>query len=73
MIITIDGPTASGKSTVASLLAKEFGFYYLNSGFLYRAVAYLLINHELYKNDDLANRFIRWDLGIWRFGPLFFR
>lgn len=55
MIITIDGPTASGKSTVARLLAKKLGFYYLNSGLLYRAVAYLLINHCLYKNDDLKN------------------
>jgi len=55
MIITIDGPTASGKSTIARLLAKELGCYYLNSGLLYRAVAYLLVNHELYREKELLN------------------
>jgi len=55
MIISIDGPTASGKSTVARLLAKELNFYYLNTGFLYRAVAYLLINHCSYKDENLRN------------------
>lgn len=42
MIITIDGPTASGKSTIAWRIADNLGFYYLNSGLLYRALAYLL-------------------------------
>ena len=42
MIITIDGPVASGKSTVAKMLAKHLHFYYINSGFLYRAFAYIL-------------------------------
>ena len=55
MIITIDGPAASGKSTVANFLAKKLGFYYINSGFLYRAIAYLLINHCLYKENNLRN------------------
>jgi len=40
MIITIDGPVASGKSSVARALAEKLGFYYLNSGLLYRAAAY---------------------------------
>lgn len=42
MIITIDGPVASGKSTVAQALATRLGFYYLYTGLLYRAFAYLL-------------------------------
>ncbi|MCK4517659.1 (d)CMP kinase [Candidatus Babeliales bacterium] len=46
MIITIDGPVASGKSSVAKALAKELGFYYLYTGLLYRAVAYLLIKEN---------------------------
>lgn len=41
MIITIDGPTASGKSTVARELAKKLGSTYINSGLLFRAIAYL--------------------------------
>jgi len=42
MIITIDGPTASGKSTVARELARSLGFLYLSSGLLYRGLAYCL-------------------------------
>jgi cytidylate kinase len=42
MIITIDGPVASGKSSVAKAIAKELSIYYLYTGLLYRAVAYIL-------------------------------
>jgi 3-phosphoshikimate 1-carboxyvinyltransferase len=38
-VIAIDGPSASGKGTVAKLVAKELGFHYLDSGALYRLVA----------------------------------
>jgi cytidylate kinase len=38
-VIAIDGPTASGKGTVASLVAEALGFHYLESGALYRLVA----------------------------------
>ncbi|MCL2632526.1 MAG: dephospho-CoA kinase, partial [Coriobacteriia bacterium] len=40
MIIAIDGPAGSGKSTVAKLVAQELGFSYLDTGAMYRAVAY---------------------------------
>ena len=39
MIITIDGPAASGKGTVAKALATRLGFAYLDTGAMYRAVA----------------------------------
>lgn len=42
MIITIDGPTASGKSTIARMLAEQQDIMYINSGLLYRAAAYVL-------------------------------
>jgi len=38
-VIAIDGPSASGKGTVASLVAAALGFHYLESGALYRLVA----------------------------------
>jgi len=38
-VIAIDGPSASGKGTVAQLVAQELGFHYLDSGALYRLVA----------------------------------
>jgi cytidylate kinase len=55
MIITIDGPSASGKSTAAQALAKKLGFYYLNTGLLYRAIAYLLLKRESYTQEELFN------------------
>ncbi len=42
MIITIDGPVNSGKSTIARMLAKRKGMFYINSGLLFRALAYVL-------------------------------
>src|SRR5687768_5555804 len=39
MIIAIDGPAGVGKSTVARALAERFGFAYINTGAMYRAVA----------------------------------
>ena len=38
MIVAIDGPAGCGKSTVAKAVAKELGFYFLNTGSFYRAV-----------------------------------
>jgi CMP/dCMP kinase len=38
-VITIDGPSASGKGTIAQLVAKKLGFHYLDSGALYRLIA----------------------------------
>jgi cytidylate kinase len=40
-VIAIDGPAASGKSSVAHALAKRLGFVYVNSGAMYRAVTWL--------------------------------
>jgi cytidylate kinase len=51
MIVTIDGPVASGKSSVAKELARRFGFNHVNTGLLYRVVAYLSAVH---KNDMLS-------------------
>ena len=43
MIITIDGPVGSGKSSAARLIAKRLNIYYLNTGLLYRGVAYVFL------------------------------
>ncbi|MGE0206546.1 MAG: (d)CMP kinase [Candidatus Babeliales bacterium] len=55
MIITIDGPTASGKSSVAQKLAKDLNFYCLSSGYLYRALAYILLNFYGYSKETLEH------------------
>ena len=40
--IAIDGPAGAGKSTIAKSLAKELGYYYVDTGAIYRTVAYFL-------------------------------
>jgi cytidylate kinase len=52
-VIAIDGPAASGKSTVARRLAKRLGFSYVNSGALYRGIAWLANKHNI-RADDVS-------------------
>lgn len=53
-IITIDGPTASGKGTVAHRVADRLGFHYLDSGALYRLTALCALRHATPLNDEHA-------------------
>jgi CMP/dCMP kinase len=53
-VIAIDGPAASGKSTVARKLAKRLGFSYVNSGALYRGAAWLANEHNIQPSDASA-------------------
>ena len=55
MIITIDGPVASGKSTIAQMLADRLKFFCLYSGMLYRAVSYILIHDFDYTVQTISN------------------
>ena len=55
MIITIDGPVASGKSTAARMLAQKLNIYYLNTGLLYRGLGYLLLRREGYTLQNITN------------------
>ena len=54
MIITINGPAASGKSTISRMLADQLEYYYLCSGLLYRAIAYILVNTYGYTPETLT-------------------
>lgn len=49
--IAIDGPASSGKSTVAKILAKVYGFIYTDTGAMYRSVTYLAIKHGVAFSD----------------------
>jgi cytidylate kinase len=69
-VITIDGPVASGKSTLSRILAHKLHCYYLNSGLLYRALSYLLITARGYtvnNLDGVSQKDIDYCLGAARF------
>ncbi len=52
MIIAIDGPAGVGKSTVAKLLAAHLGYLYLDTGALYRAIAWKTLQSRIRPTDD---------------------
>ncbi len=51
MIIAIDGPAGAGKSTVSKMLAKRLGYLYLDTGSLYRAIAYCVLKNKIDPDD----------------------
>ena len=53
MIIAIDGPAGSGKSTIARLIAKDKGLIYLDTGAMYRLVTLKALNEGILWNNDL--------------------
>lgn len=50
-VVTIDGPSAAGKSTTARLVAERLGFVYVDTGALYRAVALRMIEERIAVDD----------------------
>ena len=50
--ITIDGPASSGKSTVAAILAKELAYLYFDTGVMYRAVTYGVLQSNISLLDE---------------------
>ena len=54
MVIAIDGPAASGKSSVARALAARYGIAYINSGAMYRAVTWSVLREGIDPNDEAA-------------------
>ena len=53
-LITIDGPSASGKGTVAQVVAKALGVHHLDSGALYRLVAYQALDQKIPLDNEPA-------------------
>lgn len=51
MIVAIDGPAGTGKSTIAKLVAEHLGFLHVNSGSFYRAIAVWALEHAINHND----------------------
>ena len=57
--VAIDGPAGAGKSTIAKRLAKELGYYYVDTGAIYRTVAYFMDLLDVSPKDvDGVSRYI---------------
>ena len=53
-IIAIDGPAASGKSTLGLKLAKELGYLFFDTGVMYRAITWLALQRGVHIRDEAA-------------------
>jgi cytidylate kinase len=53
-VITIDGPSGSGKGTISRMLARELGFHFLDSGALYRLLAFAAERRGIALDDESA-------------------
>ncbi len=51
-IITIDGPTSSGKNSVGFYLAKKLGYQYIDTGMIYRVGTYLVLKNKISLDDE---------------------
>ena len=63
-VIAIDGPSASGKGTIAAAVAQRLGFHYLDSGALYRIVGLVAGEHKANLDNDLEVSVISLNLNI---------
>lgn len=54
LIIAVDGPSGSGKSSVSRAVASELGLQYLDTGAMYRAMTWWMLHHDVDVNDAVA-------------------
>ncbi len=58
IIIAIDGPAGSGKSTIAKMVAERLNYTYLDTGAMYRAITYLALQSGIVDNEDAVNKLV---------------
>lgn len=64
MIIAIDGPAGSGKSTIAKQVARILGFHYLDTGAMYRCIAWYAIENDIAFDDAAALEAVACDIPV---------
>ena len=57
-VITIDGPSSSGKSTIAKLVAAHYKYTYVDSGSIYRAITFLAHENKLLNSKEINVNFL---------------
>ena len=62
--IAIDGPAASGKSTIGKMLAEELGYLFFDTGVMYRAVTLAAFQHNISIDDEVGVTKLAEDLQI---------
>ena len=59
IIIAIDGPAGSGKSTIAKMVAERLNYTYLDTGAMYRAITYLALQKGIVDNENAVNELVK--------------
>lgn len=62
--IAIDGPAGAGKSTVAKAIAKQLGLFYVDTGAMYRVIAYKALHQDIPLDREAAISVLAWETDI---------
>ncbi len=63
-VLTIDGPSGSGKGTIAQMMARKLGWHYLDSGAIYRVLALAALKQQIDVSDETALAELAKDLDL---------
>ena len=64
LIVAIDGPAGSGKSTSAKIVAQKLGYLYIDTGAMYRAVTLLVIRKNISNKEDIVKLVEKTDIEL---------
>ncbi len=64
LVVAIDGPAGSGKSTSAILVAQKLGYLYIDTGAMYRTITFLAIKKNLHNEEDIIRLVEKTDLKL---------
>ena len=70
LVVAIDGPAGAGKSTVAQMAAKKLGFTYIDTGAMYRSVAWKALQQGKPVTDELE--YFLWDVSFVKEGAVWY-